>query len=179
MLSLMAIGIPCSGPRTLRCARSRSSASASSSARGFSVMIAFNVALYFSMRSRYCCTSCRDVMRLCFSASCSWGIVASTTLNGRLFADTIMVAAIIARIGAAGTVRGIGHLPAVCRRDGCVVLIVGEHKEERHVQIRRHRRPRRVMAGELRKRRLHRPNQQTIGLPEKTRAILQNVPLEH
>ncbi len=42
MLSLSAIGMPWSGPRTLPCARSRSSASASSIALGFTAMTAFS-----------------------------------------------------------------------------------------------------------------------------------------
>ena len=52
MLSLSAIGMPCSGPRTRPAARSRSRASASSSARGLIVMTAFNVPPYFSIRAK-------------------------------------------------------------------------------------------------------------------------------
>ena len=43
MLSLSAIGMPCSGPRTFPAARSRSRASASSSACGLTVIAAFSL----------------------------------------------------------------------------------------------------------------------------------------
>jgi hypothetical protein len=43
MLSLRATGIPWRGPRIFPCARSRSRASASSSARGFTVIAAFSL----------------------------------------------------------------------------------------------------------------------------------------
>ncbi len=53
MLSLSAIGIPWRGPRTFPSRRSRSRASASASAPGFTARTAFSVSSYVAMRIRY------------------------------------------------------------------------------------------------------------------------------
>src|ERR1700730_5683197 len=82
MLSLSAIGMPWSGPPVFFWARSRSSASASSSAFGFTVMAALSLSSYVAIRTRYCWTSSREVMRFSASAFCISGMVASTTVNG-------------------------------------------------------------------------------------------------
>src|SRR6185369_5382891 len=82
MLSLSAMGTPCSGPRIFFCARSRSSASASSSAFGFTVMAALSLSSYVPMRTRYCWTSSREVTRCSASAFCMSEIEASTTVKG-------------------------------------------------------------------------------------------------
>ena len=82
MLSFSAIGMPCSGPRTLPAARSRSRASACSSALWLTAMTALMASSYIAMRVRYCVTISRDVVRPSFIAACISGIVASTTEKG-------------------------------------------------------------------------------------------------
>ena len=79
MLSLSAMGMPWSGPRTLPSRRSRSRASASARARGFTAMTAFSVSSYRAMRVSDCSTSSRDVTRPCSMAVRMSAIVASTT----------------------------------------------------------------------------------------------------
>ena len=84
-LSLTTTGMPCSGPRAPDAARSRSSASASSSARPLSAIIAFSAgprSSYAAMRARYCVTIWRDVTRPSSIAACSSGMVFSRTSNG-------------------------------------------------------------------------------------------------
>ena len=83
MLSLSATGMPCSGPRTLPCARSRSSASASSSAFGLTPAPRSGGPRRSRCAIRYCSTSCRDVTCLLAIAACICGIVASTTVKRR------------------------------------------------------------------------------------------------
>ena len=64
MLSLMRMGMPCRGPRTLPPLRSASSASASAMAVALISMTAFNIGPESSiclMRSRYACVRARDV----------------------------------------------------------------------------------------------------------------------
>src|SRR5258707_5685846 len=84
MLSLMAIGMPCSGPRIFPCRRSRSRSSASLSAFGFIEITAFSLPLYSAIRVRYCCVSSREVTRFMAMARCMSAMDASTTLKGFL-----------------------------------------------------------------------------------------------
>ena len=57
--------MPCSGPRILPGARSRSRSSASLSASRLTVIAACSLSSYIAMRVRYCGTSSRDVTRCC------------------------------------------------------------------------------------------------------------------
>ena len=81
ILSLSATGMPCSGPRSLPWARSRSSASASRSACELMASAAFSRSSYRPILIRYCSTSWREVSCPFAIAACICGIVASTTLN--------------------------------------------------------------------------------------------------
>ncbi len=119
MLSLSAIGMPCSGPRTRPCARSRSSASASSSAFGFTVIAACSRSSYVAMRVRYCCTSSCDVVRPAFIAACMSAMLASTTVNGG---------------GLAFGMRGAAAWPPANRRSatrGAVCFMARKHSRVR------------------------------------------------
>src|SRR5258708_1926785 len=82
MLSFSAIGMPCSGPRMRPRALSRSRSSASSSARGLTVIAARSVSSYVAMRVRYCWTIACDVVRRDFIAACISGMLASNTSKG-------------------------------------------------------------------------------------------------
>ena len=107
--------MPWSGPRIRPAARSRSRSSARSSAFGFTVIAAWRRSSYVPMRTRYCCTIWREVVRPCSSAARISGIVASTTVNGlrgaaalRSFcARTAAMAATVTSTAATGSSRFI------------------------------------------------------------------------
>ncbi len=106
MLSLSAIGIPCSGPRTLPALRSASSWSAISSAWGLVSMIARSSGpcwLSASIRARYSSVMRRAVRRPERMPSCRLSIVASCSSNG---------SRPVVNGGAARRGRGAGVQPA-------------------------------------------------------------------
>src|SRR5687767_6730523 len=84
MLSLIRIGMPCSGPRGPRSLRSRSSAAAISSASGLSSMTDFSVGPFLSMslmRSVYFSTSDRAEYFPDCIPRCRSGMVSSSSSN--------------------------------------------------------------------------------------------------
>ncbi len=122
MLSLSAMGMPCSGPRMCPCARSRSRSSASSSACGFTVITQCSLSSYMPMRARYSVTSSREVTRFCSMAARICGMVASTMegLNEAVWSGRAARRARIGRRSGSGNSNGRrrlhGHSQNTSRR---------------------------------------------------------------
>ena len=82
MLSLISMGRPCSGPRSLPVLRSASSAVASASALALSSITALSpgpASSMAAMRSRYACVRSCDVSEPSVMRRCAWVALSSTT----------------------------------------------------------------------------------------------------